>query len=104
MSDVAEQNRPQAKSPQPNRAGRLIADTLDLELQAAVDGLGIIHVFEEVLATPIASGALAPILAEWIPRFSGPFLYYPSRRHMPTPLRAFVDFIKRPAKSRNAPS
>jgi DNA-binding transcriptional LysR family regulator len=37
---------------------------------------------------------LTPILTEWVTEFSGPFLYYASRRHMPPALRAFVDFIK----------
>ena len=40
------------------------------------------------------SGALEPVLAPWWQSFSGPFLYYPGRRHLPAPLRAFVDFIR----------
>jgi DNA-binding transcriptional LysR family regulator len=40
------------------------------------------------------SGELEPILEPWWQRFSGPFLYYPGRRHLPAPLRAFVDFLK----------
>jgi hypothetical protein len=31
---------------------------------------------------------------DWSERFSGPYLYYASRHHMPGPLRAFVDFVK----------
>jgi hypothetical protein len=34
------------------------------------------------------------VLESWWQRFPGPFLYYPGRRLVPAPLRAFVDFIK----------
>ena len=67
---------------------------VDLAVSAAVAGLGIIHLFEEWLRPHLDSGALEPVLAPWRQRFSGPFLYYPGRRHLPAPLRAFVDFIK----------
>jgi DNA-binding transcriptional LysR family regulator len=66
----------------------------DLAVQGAVDGLGIIHLFEESLRPHLDSGALEPILEPWWQSFTGPFLYYPGRRHLPSPLRAFVDFVK----------
>ncbi len=50
--------------------------------------------FEEFLAPGLKSGRLVPVLEDWWQSFSGPFLYYASRRHMPAPLRAFVDYIK----------
>lgn len=40
------------------------------------------------------SGALEPVLEPRWQRFSGPFLYYPGRRHLPAPLRVLVDFLK----------
>jgi DNA-binding transcriptional LysR family regulator len=67
---------------------------VDLVVGAAVAGLGVIHLFEEWLRPHLDSGALEPVLASWWQAFSGPFLYYPGRRHLPAPLRAFVDFIK----------
>ncbi len=75
-------------------SGPLIADTPELEISAAVQGLGVISTFEEMLAPAVASGALEPVLQDWLQPFSGPFLYYPTRRHMPAPLRALVDFLK----------
>ena len=66
-----------------------------LMISAAADGLGVIHLFEDWLRPHLDSGALEPVLAPWWQSFSGPFLYYPGRRHLPAPLRAFVDFIKR---------
>jgi DNA-binding transcriptional LysR family regulator len=77
-----------------NPTGPMIATTIDLELSAAIQGLGLIHSFEGFLEPAIATGALEPVLRDWSPSFSGPFLYYPSRRHMPAPLRAFADFLK----------
>ena len=66
----------------------------DLAVQAAVDGLGIVHLFEDWLQPYLDSGALEPVLEPWWQTFTGPFLYYPGRRHLPSPLRAFVDFIR----------
>ncbi|MGZ5869829.1 MAG: LysR family transcriptional regulator [Reyranella sp.] len=67
----------------------------DLAVDAAIAGLGIVSLFEAWLRPHLDSGALEPVLAPWWQSFSGPFLYYPGRRHLPAPLRAFVDFIRR---------
>jgi len=74
--------------------GPLIATSIEMEVAAAVAGLGLIRMFEEALRPELDSGALVPVMEEWWQPFSGPFLYYPSRTHMPAPLRAFIDFIK----------
>ncbi|WNO53084.1 LysR family transcriptional regulator [Stakelama saccharophila] len=66
----------------------------DLLVSSAVSGLGVVMLFDHWLAPHFASGALEPVLEDWWEAFSGPFLYYPGRRHLPTPLRAFVDFVK----------
>jgi DNA-binding transcriptional LysR family regulator len=66
----------------------------ELAIDAAIAGTGIISLFEDWLRPHLDSGALEPVLKPWWPSFSGPFLYYPGRRLVPAPLRAFVDFIK----------
>ncbi|WP_457583215.1 LysR substrate-binding domain-containing protein [Ensifer canadensis] len=76
------------------------ANSVDLEIAAVVDGLGVVRTFEEFLAPHLKSGSLVPILDQWVTPFPGPFLDYASRRHMPAPLRAFVDFLKADQRSR----
>lgn len=71
-----------------------IGAATDLAVDAAVAGCGVILLFEDWLRPHLDSGALEPVLEPWWQRFSGPFLYYPGRRHLPAPLRAFVDFIQ----------
>jgi DNA-binding transcriptional LysR family regulator len=74
----------------------------ELAVDAALAGTGIICLFEDWLRPHLDSGALEPVLEPWWQRFSGPFLYYPGRRLVPAPLRAFIDFIK-PSVSRPRP-
>lgn len=75
-------------------SGPIVANSIDLEVAAAVAGLGVIRTFEETLLPAIREGTLVPILEDWVSAFCGPFLYYASRNHMPAPLRAFVDFLR----------
>jgi DNA-binding transcriptional LysR family regulator len=71
-----------------------VAGAIDLMFDAAVAGTGIVHLFEDWLRPYFASGALVPVLEDWWERFPGPFLYYPGRRLVPAPLRAFIDHVK----------
>ena len=80
----------------------------DLALEVAKAGIGVIYLFEDWLQPYFDDGSLIPILPDWWPSFPGPKLYYPGRRLVPSPLRAFIDFVRawptssqqeRPAKS-----
>jgi len=77
-----------------------IGGATDLAVDAAIAGTGIIYHFEGWLRPYLDSGALEPVLEPWWQRFTGPFLYYPGRRLVPAPLRAFVDFIRATGSNR----
>ena len=79
-----------------------IGGATDLAVDAAIAGTGIVLHFEDWLRPHLDSGALEPVLEPWWQRFSGPFLYYPGRRLVPAPLRAFLDFIKAAGASTGA--
>ncbi|AUG54594.1 LysR family transcriptional regulator [Thalassospira marina] len=66
----------------------------DLAVDVAKGGIGIIYLFEDWLTPFFKDGSLVPILEEWWPSFPGPKLYYPGRRLVPSPLRAFIDFVR----------
>ena len=73
--------------------------TLDdraLIVAAALDGIGLAHIHEGLVADHIASGALVRVLEDWCPALPTFFLYYPGRRHVPAPLRAFIDMARAP--------
>jgi len=71
-----------------------VGGALDLKIDVAVAGTGIVYLFEDWLRPYIDRGELEPVLEPWWPSFSGPYLYYPGRRLVPAPLRAFIDFIR----------
>lgn len=74
--------------------GPLILGDQDLIRLAALDGLGIALLFEGYVADDIADGRLVRLLAPWCPAFPGFHLYYPGRRQVPAPLRAFLDVVR----------
>ncbi|MGV0908585.1 LysR family transcriptional regulator [Martelella sp. FOR1707] len=80
--------------------GNLSLDDNDLLVQAAVDGIGIAYVPEDVARPFLVSGQLITLLDEWCPPIPGLALYYPRSRHVPSPLRAFVDILRQVDRGR----
>ena len=74
--------------------GPLTLDEPLLMREAARAGAGIAYLGLFHVADDLASGRLVPLLTEWSPSYPGICLYYPSRRHMPAGLRAFVDLVR----------
>jgi DNA-binding transcriptional LysR family regulator len=74
--------------------GRIVSNSTALLMRAALDGAGFAAFFEDHARPHLDAGRLVEVLPDWSDRFPGPFLYYPSRRHPPSALRAFVDFIQ----------
>ena len=75
-------------------AGRVMVNTPDLAVRAAVDGLGIAYTIEARVEPFLRSGQLVPVLEDWSPSFEGLFLYYSGHRQVPVALRAFIDMIR----------
>ncbi len=71
-----------------------IGGGIELAIQSAIAGSGIIYLFEQWLQPHLDSGTLEPVLRPWWQPFPGPYLYYPNRTLTPPPLRAFIEFVK----------
>lgn len=75
--------------------GRLMVSSAHNELQAALAGRGIAHVFDDYAKPHILSGRLVELLSDWSPILPHWFLYYPSRRLPSATMRAFLDYVRR---------
>ncbi|AHF85433.1 LysR family transcriptional regulator [Rhizobium leguminosarum bv. trifolii WSM1689] len=80
--------------------GNLTLDDNDLLVQAAADGRGIAYVPEHFAQPFLESGQLVTVLDDWCPPTPGLALYYPRSRHVPSPLRAFIDLLREVDKTR----
>jgi DNA-binding transcriptional LysR family regulator len=74
--------------------GRVMVNTPDLAVRAAVDGLGIAYMVEAHAEPFLRSGQLVRVLEDWSPSFEGFFLYYPGHRQVPAALRALIDTLR----------
>ncbi|MGF7055234.1 DNA-binding transcriptional LysR family regulator [Bosea sp. OAE752] len=75
--------------------GRLLVSSAHNELQAALAGRGIAHIFDDYARPHIRNGALVELLPDWSPALPHWFLYYPSRRLPSAAMRAFLDYVRR---------
>lgn len=60
--------------------GQLVFNNITLRLNAALAGLGLAFLPEDLVQADISAGRLVRVLADWCPPFAGYHLYYPSRR------------------------
>ncbi|MGF9694346.1 LysR family transcriptional regulator [Rhizobium sp. 0TCS1.26] len=73
--------------------GRLTLSSAHNELQAALAGRGIAHVFEDYARPHLADGRLVEILSDWSATLPAWFLYYPSRRLPGAAMRTFLNYL-----------
>jgi DNA-binding transcriptional LysR family regulator len=60
--------------------GQLVSNNARMMVRAALDGLGLACVLEDLVTEHLTEGSLVRVLADWCPPFAGYHLYYPSRR------------------------
>lgn len=65
-----------------------------LMIRTALAGGGITFGMEETFRDYIQRGDLVTVLDDWLPKFAGFFLYFPSRRTVEPKLRALIDHVR----------
>lgn len=75
--------------------GRIMLDRMPLMVAAAEEGLGIAFVPEFAVRESVAAARLVPLLQDWTTEEPSLMIYYPGRRQLPPPLRAFVDYLRK---------
>ena len=78
--------------------GQAIFDSIFPVLNAAVDGLGLAYVPEDIARPFIDSGQLQVALNDWCPFVQGYHLYYPNRRQPSPAFSLLVDTLRYPSR------
>jgi len=74
--------------------GQLILNGTSQMLNAALAGLGLAYVPEDLVQPYIGQGRLKRVLEDWCPPFPGYHLYYPSRRQSSPAFSLLVDAVR----------
>jgi len=74
--------------------GQLIFNSTAQTGNAALAGLGLAYVPEDLVRPHLAKGRLRRVLEDWCPPFSGYHLYYPSRRQSSAAFVLLVDALR----------
>lgn len=76
--------------------GQLTFNNISMRLDAALKGLGLGYMPEDLVLNDIKQGRLIRVLSDWCPPFSGYHLYYPSRRQTSPAFTLFRDALRYP--------
>ncbi len=74
--------------------GQLVFNHIAMRLDAALKGLGLAYMPEDLVKMHIVKGRLTRVLADWCPPFPGYHLYYPSRRQSSPAFTLFRDALR----------
>jgi DNA-binding transcriptional LysR family regulator len=74
--------------------GQLVFNTIKQRVDAALAGLGLAYMAEDLAQPYIAQGALTRVLEDWCAVFAGYHLYYPSRRQSTSAFKLLVDALR----------
>jgi DNA-binding transcriptional LysR family regulator len=74
--------------------GQLVFNNIALRMNAALAGLGLAYLPEDLVQEHVAKGRLVQVLADWCPPFSGYHLYYPSRRQAAPAFALLVEALR----------
>jgi DNA-binding transcriptional LysR family regulator len=74
--------------------GQLVFNNIALRLNAALGGLGLAYLPEDLVQADISAGRLVRVLADWCPPFAGYHLYYPSRRQSSPAFALLVEALR----------
>ena len=72
---------------------RLVTSDLRVRLQAAVRGIGIALLPEQVVASPLREGLVERVLPEWSGAKNILHLVYPTPRGMLPSVRSLIDYL-----------
>lgn len=74
--------------------GQLVLNATSQMLSAALAGVGLAYMPEQMVRAYIADGRLMRVLEDWCEPYSGYHLYYPSRRQSSPAFKLLVDALR----------
>lgn len=74
--------------------GQLVFNNIAMRLDAALKGLGLAYMPEDIVQAHVTKGRLVRVLSDWCPSFPGYHLYYPSRRQSSPAFTLFRDALR----------
>lgn len=74
--------------------GSLLFDDSRAILAALVGGAGLMYAPEPLIAPLVESGVVRVVMADWVSPGPGFYIYYSSRRQVPTGLRLLIELVR----------